>query len=123
MAERVPPPPPPKREPTLEVEVEPDTGQTKLPPPRPRADSLARTIERPVDAGARVLERLDQDSEEHALERRDHSERRDLRETRRDHSERPERRDHSERRDVREPRRDEPRPPDPPRRELKKTQP
>lgn len=71
MPERVPPP---SREPTMEVEVEPDTGSTKLPPPRlgppgatpsppppprpatPRGsgiDSGARTIERPLDARER----------------------------------------------------------------------
>src|SRR5260370_32501526 len=47
MAERVPPPPPPGREPTLEVEVEPDTGAIKLPPARGR----------PVDSGARTIDR------------------------------------------------------------------
>jgi tetratricopeptide (TPR) repeat protein len=52
MAERVPPPPP-KREPTLEVEVEPDTGSTKLPPARTRPSSK----EAPVDSGARTLDR------------------------------------------------------------------
>src|SRR5690349_7630719 len=52
MAERLPPKT--SREPTSEVEVEPDTGSTKLPPPRPLgARDRKPSVPPPPPPGAR----------------------------------------------------------------------